>query len=436
MNARTSEFFRRLITKAGKQEALASQLECSSANLTQITKGETIPAPEKLAEWSEPLARVSGIPSPKVFTLLYHYQSYDRLLRMLDKNGHNDQIRHALREYDDILRKLDDDLGASLGGSPGRRRQPKILSNFPDAFENLTIVTGDRRESPPKTAGDIGAFSASPCDDKYLYEMRLPAGTTKTTDKIFVQSDQRALRRLFGRRNLLVIGSPASNHLARIVNKGSIFRFNLEVKAVQDLDQILQEARGKNSHQLQTLQEEQLGFIKFSMRRMFYGGLFDPTYEFFFRAGATSQYRDYGVISLAQNPYSDDARFVCILVGGLHLPGTMQGVNLLSKPEVFKNHPFGGVYEVDIANDTWEQRLERDMVTCNWERHDDPPNEVDAIQKGLSSFKQGASPSREDLDETGLFLEQLIHFNSLTEDDVAPTLAMDPSPTMLEPATD
>jgi hypothetical protein len=34
----------------------------------------------------------------------------------------------------------------------------------------------------------------------------------------------------FGTRNLLVIGSPASNHLARIINQMSILRVSLLVK--------------------------------------------------------------------------------------------------------------------------------------------------------------------------------------------------------------
>ena len=39
----------------------------------------------------------------------------------------------------------------------------------------------------------------------------------------------------------------------------------------------MQDARGKDSFQLRILQEQKLGFWKFALKRMFFGGLFDPT---------------------------------------------------------------------------------------------------------------------------------------------------------------
>ena len=398
-DAKLADLFRRLIKLSTKQEALASQLHCTSANLSQYVNGTTIPATEKLAEWSDHIKQTLDV----TFPLLFHYESYDRLLRLVRDHPNNDLFREALVHYDHVLESISD--------QPVRIKLPKTLEHFPKAFAPLAVVTGDRREFPPKTAGDIGAFSASPCEDKYLYDIALPKGTRKISDKVFVQLSERQLREKFGQTNLLVIGSPASNHLARIINHNSIFRFNLDPTAVESLDGIMQDARGKDSFQLRILQEQKLGFLKFALKRMFFGGLFDPTYEYFFRAGVHSDVRDYGVISLARNPYSDTADFVCVLVGGLHLPGTMLGLNLLSKPERFKAHPFGGVYQVNMDNLSWEEKI--DKAGVDWDRNAvEPPDEAAAIDNGLQTFKHGLTPSRKELDETRAFLVELLRINS------------------------
>jgi hypothetical protein len=61
---------------------------------------------------------------------------------------------------------------------------------------------------------------------------------------------------------------------------------------------------------------------------------------------------DFGVISLAPNPFADpDDGYVSILVGGIHGPGTAHALRmLLQKPEKFVDHPFGGVIDVRLRN--------------------------------------------------------------------------------------
>jgi hypothetical protein len=49
----------------------------------------------------------------------------------------------------------------------------KTLKSFPEEFEPLVIVTGDRREVPPQSHGDLLAYSVSNTDFMYLYHLRI-----------------------------------------------------------------------------------------------------------------------------------------------------------------------------------------------------------------------------------------------------------------------
>ncbi|HEX2077070.1 MAG TPA: hypothetical protein VHG08_05155, partial [Longimicrobium sp.] len=68
----------------------------------------------------------------------------------------------------------------------------KPLTGFPEEFEPLVIVTGDRREVPPKHKGDLLAYSVSSIDLMYLpllrFEARRPGAPAPImlSDKQFV----------------------------------------------------------------------------------------------------------------------------------------------------------------------------------------------------------------------------------------------------------
>jgi hypothetical protein len=118
-------------------------------------------------------------------------------------------------------------------GSAGRS-----LACFPEAFHPIAVVVGDRREEEPETPGDVLAYPASSCDLMFLLELGLPKDTPIVSDKVFMTANDTHLRKRFGQVNLLIIGSPASNHLARKINQSAIFRFYIDPGVVQRIEDI------------------------------------------------------------------------------------------------------------------------------------------------------------------------------------------------------
>src|SRR3954453_20643829 len=117
----------------------------------------------------------------------------------------------------------------------------KPLTDFPEGFEPLVIVTGDRREVPPLSKGDLLAYSASCIDSMYLPLLFTGSRQMKTaspivlSDKQFVTDKEPDLHRRFGETNILVIGSPAVNLLARRINQRSPFRFDISEETREEL---------------------------------------------------------------------------------------------------------------------------------------------------------------------------------------------------------
>ena len=66
-------------------------------------------------------------------------------------------------------------------------------------------------------------------------------------DKDFVLLDEPQLIERFAHKNLLVIGSPSVNHLARRINRSSIFRFNINHEVDEGLESIIAEAKLKSN---------------------------------------------------------------------------------------------------------------------------------------------------------------------------------------------
>src|SRR5262249_53194596 len=98
-----------------------------------------------------------------------------------------------------------------------------------------------RREVPPRSKGDLLAYSVSSLDLMYLHRLRVPersfsaANALVLTDKQFVTGKDDYLRGRFGATNILVIGSPAVNLLARKINQYSPFHFDISEEAQAEL---------------------------------------------------------------------------------------------------------------------------------------------------------------------------------------------------------
>jgi hypothetical protein len=222
--------------------------------------------------------------------------------------------------------------------------------------------------------------------------------------------DNERLEQEFGQTNLLVIGSPSVNLAARRINNLSVFQFafDTEIKAWerqlrdtkelndrQNLRKFWQIARsGELAREPEAITFEQLAgdgeddspasrervkivsriakeLLKgnraaYWMNRFRKPGFMDPI-DGVVHGLYTREDNDFGLISLAKNPFSKSADYVCIFVAGIHGPGTAHALRWLAGREHFDDHPFGGVIEVelDLFNKDIPNRFEN--VQCKWQ---------------------------------------------------------------------
>ncbi len=277
----------------------------------------------------------------------------------------------------------------------------KSLVSFPEGFSPLVIVTGDRREVPPLSRGDVLAYSFSTTDIVYLPHFRIPRSGdhvdhgTVLSDKQFAVDPEEVLRRRFGKTNILVVGSPAVNLLARRINRQSAFRFSiseethkelaeqddfmdkfviseddlfiyhhclegtLDVEAivarfvgrVPDIASLRKKAKRMVAHFKHTLICRNLKThhrpIRYLMHKLDRPGIFDSLSRTN-RGASIGAYKDYGLIAVLPNLFSLGEEYSIIYVAGVHGPGTAAGLRMLGDKKSFIDHPYGGIYEVNI----------------------------------------------------------------------------------------
>jgi transcriptional regulator with XRE-family HTH domain len=289
------------------------------------------------------------------------------------------------------------------------------LEDFPTAFQPLTIITGDRRETsgPRLSLADLFAYSVSITDVTFLPLLPAMDPPPKIrSDKLAVVMHEDFLKAEFGRSNLLIIGSPAVNWDARMINRQSLFRFDIDAKwaewdealrkrpELQD-EQVLryfwtimqmreeaeekarklddravqEELNPRNSPETaqllaealdashEVLQEFRLRYIMSKFRKT---GILDPA-DGLIHGEVTRDNNDFGLISLAPNLFDPTGRYVAIIVAGIHGPGTTHALRLLlEEPADFKDHPFGGVLEFVLPRfSDWSYRFQR--VSWEWQ---------------------------------------------------------------------
>jgi len=263
----------------------------------------------------------------------------------------------AMRMWGRIIAQLDEhehDEDRELGS-----RSHLDLTRFPRGFDPLVVVVGDRREETPQNLGDLFAFSAACVDDRWLCDLGLPPGTEKITDKVFLFQEPEAeewRREMFGRKHLLVIGSPAANFLAREINRTCIFRFAVPPLAEKEWRRIKEEEFPalRSPAALEHFKQTNRDLMRGLMRRFQQPGFvaYDTAEEGHkalkvVASIISTRQQDFAVISIGRNPYAKPGdRFFSILVAGIHHPGTAWSVRFLSDPRNFQEHPFGGILEV------------------------------------------------------------------------------------------
>ncbi len=407
----------RAILAKGSRDDIADKLGVTKPALAQWATGEgliTEPHLAKLVELENLDDRAKEAELLRLYLLLWQER-----LRRDDK----EKPRWTTSALDLANRTLE--LAHSLMAKP---RLPKssarTLCDFPNSFYPLAIVSGDKREDSESriTAGDFGAVSASHAELRWLCELGLREDVELYGDKVFVLESTEELKARFGKKHLLVVGSPGSNHLARRCllvpprpgwhPATAIFRFNLSQYTLHEkIEKFLESLQGMRTKQLvgkradEAIERDMKNWLHY----LFTGGILDPTHTDHWARGLDiPANRDYALITLARNPFSEDRSYMCIMVAGFHLLGTAHALRMLAKPDNFVRHPLGGV--IKIAIDTGLPFAKRfDDSTGEWD--DKVGYTVEDLRDRLKKMQADLAPtlniSHEEIDECLTFLMSL-----------------------------
>lgn len=359
-----------------------------------------------------------------------------------------------------ILERIGGLFPASAGARSERQKTISLV-NFPHRFSPLHIIAGDRREHHPKNRADLLCYSASMIDLIFVPRIceKLP-GVRISSDKILYRMSEKWKKEELGKSNMLVIGSPAANLLARIVNKTAPFRFRLgketrewqkivesqEALALDDenrADAFAQIASNDGAEVSHNPADYELGLAEDEIdqlielrRRVFYnpaaqnytslGEFMNEFRKAGFMDAATAKIHgsvkrinnDFGIISIAKNPFSDpNQNFVCIFAAGISGAGTASLVKFLAEADQgrFEGHPLGGVLEIPLLqNNEW---AEIPVHSKPWFRT--RPYDLDRVLRNIKSAHNAAETpawandlQKGELQEMMGFLDHIQRVNS------------------------
>jgi transcriptional regulator with XRE-family HTH domain len=301
-------------------------------------------------------------------------------------------------------------LRAHLPGGRAGRGNTLLLQNFPDAFYPLTVIGGDRRESTPKSVADMFIYSGAVTDLTSLPGLLDGRKVSIRSDKLAVVLDEQTLNSQLGHSNLLILGSPAANWVARLVNHQAIFRFAIPDERRMWTEQLLRELRRADAVRLRILSQvidilgrdrpepnlkklrdhlpaNQIAFVDWAvataeqllaghtpkqiMNEFRGGGIVDPI-DRHVHGLITGEHNDFALVSLAPNPFSRTGDFVAVLVAGIHGPGTTHALRALTtEPSFFEHHPLGGVLEITMERFVdWSTRFQNAFYSWQTQRYD------------------------------------------------------------------
>lgn len=241
------------------------------------------------------------------------------------------------------------------------------LTTCPLGRKRLSIIVGDRRESPPETPGDFFANSPSPRDLTWLMSLVLPWCTVLWNDKIISATTKLDnVPKYLSSRDLLIIGSPYCNLMARHINNSAFFRFNIDRDILNKINTAENSIIGIGRHDplLKKHWDELHSSNNYHqwLMKLRGNGFVDPLQDQYDVGGQAGHNDDYATVSFCKHPYSREHN--AIFVAGLHLPGTMVAVAKLSDVNFFEKHPLGGIIKVEIPEGEWFERLTR--ASCSW----------------------------------------------------------------------
>jgi DNA-binding transcriptional regulator YiaG len=410
------------------RKEIASNLGVSLQLISQWSTGKELIGEPHLARLIELEGPSSREAKEREFLRLLLVLWQERIERENDQD--KDKQRWTDSTKDLARRALKPALDLATTRTPNVKSSGRTLCDFPDSFYPLAIVSGDKREDSESriTAADFGAVSASPAEFRWLCELGLQGGAELYGDKVFVLENVEELKARFGKRHLLIVGSPGSNHLARRCqlvpprsgwrSTAAIFRFNVAQSTLRKIDEFVESVKELKRKQLvgRRAEESTELVLKNSLHNLFTGGIVDPTARnYWVRGQALRSERDYGLITLARNPLSEPGdSYLCIVVAGFHLFGTAHALRMLANinqtnpQETFARHPLGGVIKVLINPDVpFAKRF--DESTVEWD--DKVGYEIDDLRKRLKEMQGDLAHtlnfSSEEIDECLSFLDSL-----------------------------
>jgi hypothetical protein len=219
------------------------------------------------------------------------------------------------------------------------------------------------------------------------------------SDKILAKMPTDYLQDSLGKRNLLIVGSPAVNLGARILNDEAVFPFRIDRDPATKSQRVIADHRMQDQifasafHRYTQSESRELPLesdrreedesdkmkknaaIKFAqdilsdstakafMNKFRTFGILDPADQ---ENHGTSihQANDFAVVTLARNPYCSSGDHRAVICAGIHGPGTAAALReLLTSPKTFADRPLGAVLEVELTLSLdWVSRFEKSRV--------------------------------------------------------------------------
>ncbi len=366
------------------QADLAARISKSRVVISNYENGNAAPEPDQAVVLARTLRE-----DPAEFVLLAALQ---RGLAGPDAATHNDLLNTV------------NGLRTRLGCRPLVAQEQQLglpeslsLADGIAAFHPMVIFVGDKREEEPQSAGDLFVFSASTVDDRWLLSLGLPSDTEKISDKVLMTAKDDWLRREFGHKNIMSIGSPASNLFLRQFNDQFLFRFAISRTTQKKWDDTRRRMLGLSTPAL-LLQfyDESKPDLKQTMRMFKPPGFVDFNYPHLTLGMDLSYGKDFAVISVGSNPFAEPGlHYFSVLVAGVHHPGTAHAVRFLSEASNFTKHPFGGVLEIEVPSKkcdpreiSWHNKIENCHATWHTAGHEALEHDLAKMRANLTRWAE------------------------------------------------
>ena len=259
-----------------------------------------------------------------------------------------------------------------------------------DILKNCIIIVGASVRYPPTSTLDLFRENSHLSDLMYLPYFDFGDEPILLTDRMLIALDESERKKIVSQKHLLVIGGPKVNVAARYLNDGFVFPFcfaptkqsfdNLfdelkerqrlaNEKAVELFYEMLQEPKQeintseerykkfKPQSFREQVRDEVLWFRERFTRNAPEGyeqvmnilagerKFFDPLARHFI---VPRTHEHLGVVTLGRNFWSEDnAKRVCIIIGGLDRFGTVGALRTLVASD-FQSHPLGGIIKASV----------------------------------------------------------------------------------------